>query len=463
MKSIMTKFISVQHRYQSNDFDALNAELWAYEALRQLDPKLRIAPLVNRDYSGTYARFNETINLHRTNPFAVGRKVKGTNVSYQDASTTGDTAVLNQQLQVAFKIEDIEQEASFADLAAKFMPQAMRAIAKGIDSILMGQVYQFLDNAAGHIGTALDYDDLLELNKIFQKNEVPSEGRNLIIGAEAEAQMLAIDQFIEVSKFGPNTSIKNGQIGRATGFDIMVASQAWEVTAVNDTTVTTLVNNVGGYPKGTTTLAVDGGSTVVVGAWVKITGDDKPHRLVTGTDVTGACTSIVIDPPLFNAVADDAVVKYYTPFAVNFGAGYAAGYSKEIVYDGATLEPTLGQGISIGAAGAIYTIIGIDQTANTILLDRPLEAAAADDAIICPIPPANYNFAFIADALTFLNRPMRPKPASQGVQSFTAAHNGIAIRVNISNDDDGEATKFIFSTLCGVKVLNTDMGGVLLC
>ena len=97
-----------------------------------------------------------------------------------------------------------------------------------------------------------------------------------------------------------------------------------------------------------------------------------------------------------------------------------------------------------------------------ITLNRPLDAAVPTGTGIGVCPPANYNMGFIRDALTLVNRPMRPADPGTGVSSGFAAANNIALRVTIGYDMNIMKYVITLDTLCGVKTLNQDMGGVLI-
>tara|TARA_R110000803_G_scaffold55983_1_gene113087 strand:+ start:174 stop:746 length:573 start_codon:yes stop_codon:yes gene_type:complete len=78
---------------------------------------------------------------------------------------------------------------------------------------------------------------------------------------------------------------------------------------------TLLVNNSGGYAVGISTIVSDGlTGTLKAGDFLKFAGHDKVYTLTADSG-----TSLVIEPPLLNAVADDEVITYNSvPFTVAF-------------------------------------------------------------------------------------------------------------------------------------------------
>lgn len=159
---------------------------------------------------------------------------------------------------------------------------------------------------------------------------------------------------------------------------------------------------------------------------------------------------------------DDALITDYVGGAIDFGAGYAAGYSKELVIDGYTVAPHTGQLISIGASGgALYGALSTPSTTSA-LLDRPLAASAADDAAFSVGPAGNYNFAFHKNAMALVTRPLAAPQAGTGALSFVASFNGLSMRITITYDGNAQGHLVTCDLLCGVKVLQQELGAVLL-
>jgi len=76
-----------------------------------------------------------------------------------------------------------------------------------------------------------------------------------------------------------------------------------------------LVNKSGGYAVGTTTVVSDGlTGTLKAGDFIKFAGHDKVYSLTADSG-----TSLVIEPPLLSAVADNEGITYNSvPFTVAF-------------------------------------------------------------------------------------------------------------------------------------------------
>lgn len=449
----------------ANDTTAINPQWWVFEGLTTLKKTTVLPMLVNRDYDAVFAKLGDVVNINRTGTFTAKRKIKGSPITIQDAVLYGDTVRLNQHLHVSYELEDRDLESTPADLKRRFVDPGFTAIADGIDLCLMGESYNFLGTIAGQCGVAIDTPAMRDLNEKFTRNLVPRNIRNLILGPASENDVLGIEEFTEMQTIGDGSPLKNGQIGRAMGFDIFVVNQASEVSAPGLATSAGAVNHSGGYPAATTTLVVDGISGKwKVGAFITIAGDVTPQLIVAQTDDATNTTGITIFPGLEHAVANDAVITYYTPGAINLSAGYDAQYAGELVVDGFSGDSAVKVGQGVYIAGSMYMVTGVTVSTNVvgITLNRPLDSAVSNDAVVGVTPPANYNFAMVRDAVTLVCRPMRPVDPGTGVNSAWAVYKGIPVRVTIGYNMTYMKYVVTIDTLFGVKTLNQDLGGVLL-
>ncbi len=457
----------------ANDIDATVPEWWALEGLRLMEEMLVVLPLVNRDYDDEFADAGEVVNIHTINRFSgADRKRDGQAVVMNDIEATPDTVKLNQHLTKGFWVTDREMQKSGIDLINKYLREAIRSIARSIDLIILTEGYEFLAQMVGQIGTDIGDGTILDLDAVMNNNDIDEEGRWLIVGANGKRSIMDVARFVEYQMTGTPGMIANNQIGSIRGFNVKRASQMMQINPVLSDTVVGAIDLTAGYAAGYAgAMVVDGFTgSVTVGTWLTIAGDMRPRRVKAFTLTVAATTGITLDTPLDFAVANNAVITTYLPGQVNLVAGYAAEWGDPIVYDTFTKDPQVGQGVSFGlksavdtaAEAAIYGIVKVDTTAKTILLNRPLEAAIANDAKINLLPGGDYNFSFIQDAITFVNRPLMPPAPGQGANSAVREAHGIAIRVTLSYDASIFRTRVVVDTLCGIKKLNGEYGVVVL-
>lgn len=444
----------------ANDVDAFIPELWANESLAILEENMVVSGLVHRDFENVIAQYGDVVNTRKPADFKAKRKDLSDNVTVQDAVATNVQVPLNQHVHTSFLIRDGEESKSFKSLIDEYMRPAMIAQARFIDQIVLGQHPQFWANFAGGLGllsetTAKGF--ILDTREVLNKNKAPMSGRNLILTPDSETEVLKLDLFISAERVGDEGSaLREASIGRKLGFDFFMAQNASSV-APGNSVATAAVNNGAGYPIGATAIVVDTVvGTFTAGEYVTIAGDDTPQRLAAAA----ALLLTLVAPGLRRAVADNAVIVGYTFGEVNLAAGYAAGWSKEIVVDGFTVAPRVGQSVSFGTNTNIYTIIDVTGLVG-ITLDRPLILAIVDNENVNLAPAGNYNFGFLRNALGLVVRPLAMPKAGTGALASVINHNNLSMRAVITYDGNKQGHLVTLDMLCGIAVLDVKLGAVM--
>lgn len=452
--------------YVSNSVSAYIPQEWAQESLAILEENMVAANLVHRDFEDVIANFGDTVNTRRPGTFTALRKTDDDDVTDQAATATNVQVVLDQLFHVTFVIKDGQQSKSFKNLVEEFLAPAMLAHAQAIDRVVLGQYPRIIaaGNVAGHLGTAITAKSMVDTQLIMNKNKAFESGRNLILNPQSHADALGVDLFVQAQQsWDQGTAVKEAWIGRKFGMNTYMC-QNMGYYSTGNTLVTGAVNLAAGYAAGTTTMIVDGLSAAIGNnSWFTVAGDDTPQNVVS--TVGGATpTSITFLPGLKHAVVDNAVVSLIATGLVNQAVsptGYAVGWNKAIIYDGYSGIPQVGQFLTFGTTQgtSTYTIIAADAT--TITLDRSLDAAIADNAVINFGPLGNYNLAFHRDAIALVTRPLAVPRDDIGARSAVVNYNGLSIRVVMTYDGKAQGTRVTLDLLAGIQVLNTALACVM--
>jgi len=454
----------------ANDNDALIPEVWAREALRTLMSNMVMGNLVNRDYSDMVANFGDVVNTSRPADFSGKRKTDADSVTEQDAVSPNIPVPLDQHFHVTFVIKDGEMSKALPNLVERYLEPAARELAEKVDQVLTGQVVR-LDGTSeeGRLGEMTKTnapDFVLDANTALDIARCPKAGRNLILGPRAQKATLGAELFVSTEKRGDEgTALREASLGTVYGMAAWM-DQNVPYSAVADADV----------DAGVTDNAEVAGSTVVettnvyaslaaAGEYVVFEGEGKPYRIASiATDTLD--TDITLTEGLRDAVASGAVSTVYLAGAAQ--GAYAAGYAKEVIIDGLTSgkELQLGQGVTFGtgASSHSYTVIAVDNstaTESSVLLDRPLETAVADNDLVFPMPAGGWNLAMHKDALALVNRPLAVVPADTGARSFVASFDGLSMRVTMQYDSTVQGMRVTFDLLCGVAVLDERLACVL--
>jgi len=442
----------------ANDLDAFIPEVWAQESLMMLENELVAANLVHRDFEDEIAAYGDVVNTRQPAAFEAKRKTNADDVTVQDADATNVAVKLDQHLHTSFVIKDGEESKGFQSLRDFYLVPALHSIAQAIDEIVLCQMHSFFTNAVGKLGTDPTVSTITDLRALMTTNKVPQQGRNLIITPNVESKLSQIAAFHEADKIGDDGSaMREGSLGRKFGFQINMDQNCPTVSSGNSTH-TAAINLSAGYAKGSTAVVFDAPTgTPVVGEFCTIAGDMTP-QLVTATNGSSTMT---VTPGLKSAVLNNAVITFYTKGAINYSPGpYAAGYAKELVLDGFSVAPQVGQPIAIAAATGIYGALSTPTT-TSILLNRALDVEEANNDVVGIGPVGEYCFGFHRNAISLVSRPLATPAAGTGALSYVASYEGLGIRVTITYEGRGQGHLVTVDLLLGTKVLNTDLGALM--
>lgn len=456
-----------------NSLDAWVPEVWAAESLAILEENMVIGNLVHRDFSEQVQDYGDTVNTRRPNEYVAKRKGPNDDVTVQDSTATNVAVVLNQHIHTSFTIKDSEQSYSFEDLVRVYLKPAAQSLARKVDRILMGQVYQFLANSVGQLeGLTVSNVKrrMLELGQKMDENKAYPEGRNLIVSPSTKTDILELDLFNAANTIGDDgTALRKASMGELLGFNVMMAQNTPSIlTAAYTENADELSAD---EAAGQTVLSLDDGTVAPVGSYITLEGDLAPYRVI------GVATNdITINRPLrFPVLASASNLNVVTTGLVDLAGhtgvtAYPAGYDGEIKVDGSGI-PHVGQLVSFNTDGSPnvalageYSIVDVtvDGGAYYIELDRPLEVAITDNDVVGYGPAGNYNFAFHRDALAMVVRPLAAPRPGAGALSGIANYNNLAMRVTISYEGRGQGHLVTLDVLFGTKVLDEDLGAVFL-
>jgi hypothetical protein len=207
-------------------------EVWAAQILQALQKALVYgqAGVINRDYEGDIKGKGDTVRITAHGPITIDNYDKSTGLSdpeeLDDASTTLE---ITQAKSFNFRIEDVDK----AQMNVKLMESATRdaayRLAEVADEYIAGIMAAQAGSAVGADGsdkifdgtTDLVSEELLEVKQKLDEANVPFEGRWVIIPPWVTKWLLQEDAVNLPMWSAVEGVMKNGQIGRLYGFDIL--------------------------------------------------------------------------------------------------------------------------------------------------------------------------------------------------------------------------------------------------
>lgn len=216
-------------------------EVWASRILMKLRASLVFGQsgVINRDYEGEIAEAGDTVHITAFNDPTVAPYVKNsTSISYEVLTDVGDTLVVDQSNYFAFKVDDIDSrqaKSGFRDSVSQGGGYKLAATADTYISTAMSNAVpegNTLDpvsiNVSSNASTAAAaaYETLVRLRAALRDDETPDEGRWCVVSPEFYSVLLLDPRFVSADAAGTTAGLRNGQVGRAAGFDVIESTRA---------------------------------------------------------------------------------------------------------------------------------------------------------------------------------------------------------------------------------------------
>jgi hypothetical protein len=216
-------------------------EIWAAQLQSSLKANLVFGGVANRNYEGELVRAGDTVNITSVNAPVISDYTK--NGALAGPATLTDTTralTITEAKSFSFEIDDIDsrQAVSGGALMAEAAAEAAYALADLSDAYLAGvaEAGTLAGNklAARYVSTSAEaLQGIIDLMVVLNDSSVPSNGRYVIVPSWYYALLVASPSFLDASQAASSTALRNGTVGHAFGFDVLVSTNT--VTADTDT------------------------------------------------------------------------------------------------------------------------------------------------------------------------------------------------------------------------------------
>ena len=440
----------------NNTLNAYNPAFWANETVAILEENMVVANLINRDFEPLISKYGDTVNTRKPSELKAVRKAKTTGIVAQSLDATNIPIVLDQHVTVSFDLHDLERTYSFKDLIDTYMMPAALALSRNVDRVILGQAARFIENGRV-IGTNIadTYENLVDGKVYLDKSKCYPEDRNMVMTPSAQGKLLKNKNLFPVYAAGTDAVVKKGMIGNLAGFDLYMAQNQMDVPNLTIAGTSGSQTTASASAVGTTTVTLTANTNPVIAAGqiINISGG-----MYTILSVAGLVVTLVV--PLRENVPAGAIV-WVTNGALAAGT-YPVGYVEALAFtaNGTNSMPTIGSILRI--VNQRYTVVETGTAANTFYLDRPLADAVTTGDVLTNVIGSQINFGFHRNAITAAIRPLAAVPTGAGVLSSTTNYKGLTLRSTIGYNMTTQALQVTLDFLMGVKVLDLNLGAVIL-
>lgn len=213
--------------------DSMIPEVWTAELLTNLRKTYIYGQpgVTNRNYQGEIANRGDTVHITTIGPVTIVTYTKnGALPAPETLNSTDQTLLIDQAKAFNFEVDDIDQAQIGGTPMTGGMAEASNGLVDVADQFLATRMAAGVDpaNVIGSaaapqaISPATVYDILVDLGTLLTNARVPTTGRFAVVSARFHGQLAKSDEFTKASDLG-DTTVVNGEVGRAAGFSILLS------------------------------------------------------------------------------------------------------------------------------------------------------------------------------------------------------------------------------------------------
>jgi len=237
-----------------NVFGTSNAGIiptyWSATLLEDLRKELVFGSLTNSQYIGQ-VKYGQTLKIFSVSDVRITdySPVDGFGTNWEPDRAKAEevtTLTINNAKAFQFFIEDLENRAVLVDLMSSIMSETTYALRDTVDQYIAGLfeagATPFLKTGAGTgveiaaqlTNTYTFYDLLVDVDTLMNKNNVPRNGRWIVVPPELRALLLKDNRFVaNASSPQAYVSLLNGEVGQAAGFTVKMSNNVPAPTGIS--------------------------------------------------------------------------------------------------------------------------------------------------------------------------------------------------------------------------------------
>ena len=219
-------------------------EIWSDEVIATYKKNLIAANLIKKmNFKG---KKGDAVHIPKPGRGSANAKAASTQVTLNTDTATEVVVNIDQHWEYSIMIEDIVSAQALASMRQFYTDDAGYALARKVDSLILelGRgvnggdgtadytgAYSGADGTTAYTGTAGALTDAAIRRSIqrLDDNDVPMDGRFLIVPPSTRNTLMGIARFTEqafVGESGSSNTIRNGEIGNVYGIPVFVTSNA---------------------------------------------------------------------------------------------------------------------------------------------------------------------------------------------------------------------------------------------
>lgn len=203
-------------------------EIWSSSLLVNLRDQLVYGQngVINRNYEGDIAVAGDTVHITSFVDPTTRVYTRNNSITYDVLTDATRALVIDQSRYFAFSVDDLDRRQALPGFVAETTLGASYNLAADADTFIVGEMIDDVDsgNEIGAVTVSEPeeaYELLVDLRTLLTRSKTPATGRWVVVPPEFYGKLLQDDRFIRADASGTTEGLRNGQVGRAAGFDVM--------------------------------------------------------------------------------------------------------------------------------------------------------------------------------------------------------------------------------------------------
>jgi len=188
-------------------------------------------------WMGQISNVGDTVHISAIGAPTIRKYERGTALVTEDVNVSTTTLNIDQGSYFSFNVNDVDKVQAAGDFQGPATNSAGIALRDAADKYLAGVLTGgvLTANKIGKVDVISDdpsrlttgdsaFQVLVQLSTKLNLQSVPTAGRYVIVGAATYAALLMDPRFTRVDASGSDDGLRNGIVGRAIGFDVLVSN-----------------------------------------------------------------------------------------------------------------------------------------------------------------------------------------------------------------------------------------------
>lgn len=208
--------------------------IWSARILQNLHNSLVYgqAGVINRDYEGEIRDVGDSVKINAIGAISVGNYTKNSDMTDPEVLDGAQTTLLIDQAKFFnFFVDDIDRVQTRPDVMNEAMREAGYALKDELDGFLAAKWSEAGNNIGTNASPKTDahtanyaYNYLLELGTLLDEDNVPSDGRWVIVPPWYKEYLLKDSRLINPGTPQAEQRLANGVVAQLAGFTVLVSN-----------------------------------------------------------------------------------------------------------------------------------------------------------------------------------------------------------------------------------------------